>query len=456
MYAIVDIETTGGRPSDDKIIEIAILISDGKKVVDQYQTLVNPQQPVPSYISALTGIQGEMLYDAPVFEEVAGQVQHYLEGNIFVAHNVGFDYGFVKKAFASLDMRYQSKRVCTVRLARKVFPGLPSYSLGRLCKSLQINIEDRHRALGDAAATTILLHKILGEDKENWVQQFLDRKSKEAVVPPNLPVSVYEELPEKAGVYYFEDKKGGVLYIGKAKDIKKRVTSHFRSDLNKKNNVGLKHQIAHVSYSLTGNELIAYLLESYEIKRLRPPFNYAQRRVGKNYGIYVYEDRAGYLHLGIDRVKKQTVEPVVMLPSLAETRNFLHKLTHKAKLCKRLCGLEYNAECNNYKIGICKGACKGEEAPESYNEKVRLALESIKSMDANLLIIGKGRHKSEKSVVCCENGRFLGFGFVGDHLAVQSLEAVRDLIVAYPDNADIQRIIRSQIQTNKELEVIRL
>ncbi|MGZ3853900.1 MAG: 3'-5' exonuclease, partial [Flavisolibacter sp.] len=181
IYAIVDIETTGGYAAANGIIEISIKVFDGEKVVEEFETLVNPNQAIPKYIQGFTGINNEMVQDAPVFEEVAEKVYTYLQGNVFVAHNVNFDYSFVKSHLEFYGYSFNAKKLCTVRLARQIFPGLPSYSLGNLCDSLDINLTNRHRAGGDADATVVLFKKLLDNDSRGIIPASLHRNSKEAV-----------------------------------------------------------------------------------------------------------------------------------------------------------------------------------------------------------------------------------------------------------------------------------
>ena len=227
MYAVVDIETTGSFTGRHKITEIAIYIFDGQKIIDEYQTLVNPESSIPPYISSMTGITNKMVEDAPKFYEVAKDILLKLEGHIFVAHNVNFDYNFIRQEFKSLGGDFQSKKLCTVRLARKIIPGLPSYSLGNLAKHLGIEINGRHRAFGDAKATVKVLQHLLDNDTKDHVEKALKRNSFEATLPPNLTKDQFLKLPEETGVYYFYDHKGKVIYVGKAKNIKSRIKSHF-------------------------------------------------------------------------------------------------------------------------------------------------------------------------------------------------------------------------------------
>lgn len=287
MYAIVDIETTGGYAAANGIIEIAIKIFDGQQVTEEYETLINPGQAIPKYIQAFTGITNEMVEGAPYFEEVAEKVFTYLQGNIFVAHNVNFDYSFIKNHLDFYGYSFTAKKLCTVRLARQIFPGLSSYSLGNLCQSLEIEIINRHRAGGDASATVVLFRKLIENDTKGAIVSSLNRNSKEQCLPPNIPKVQFDALPRTPGIYYFHDQKGKVIYVGKAKNIRNRINSHFsnNSDSRQKQNF-IRHTYS-ISFHVTGTELMAAILESTEIKKLWPIFNTSQKRAEEVYGIFV-------------------------------------------------------------------------------------------------------------------------------------------------------------------------
>ena len=209
-FAIVDIETTGGHAAGNAITEVAIQIHDGEKIIKSYETLINPGTPIPYYISGLTGITNQMVKNAPSFSTVAAAIFELLNNRVFVAHSVNFDYSFLKNELKLSGYELNCKKLCTVRLSRKTFPGLPSYSLGNLCGSLEIPLQNRHRAGGDAAATVVLFEKILAADGEA-IHKFLKRGSKEQALPPNLPKEEFEKLPETTGVYYFHNRKGKVI-----------------------------------------------------------------------------------------------------------------------------------------------------------------------------------------------------------------------------------------------------
>src|SRR6202012_4414037 len=234
-----------------------------------------PQRDIPIYIQALTGINNDMVRKAPLFDEVAADIYHLLNGKIFVAHNVNFDHSFVKYHLTAAGYDLQCNKLCTVRLGRKILPGMPSYSLGKLCRHLGIDNESRHRAAGDAEATAQLFSLLLKSDTQNHIPQSLKVNSKEQLLPANLPKRDVESLPSSPGVYYFHDDKGKVIYVGKAKNLKKRVCSHFTG-----NNPGPQRQeflrnICKITFQLCGTELIAFVLEAVEIKRLWPKYNHS-------------------------------------------------------------------------------------------------------------------------------------------------------------------------------------
>ena len=244
-YAIIDVETTGMGIQGNKITEIAIIIHDGTKIIDQYDSLVNPECTIPMTISRLTGIYDYMVSDAPKFYEVAKKVIEITKDCIFVAHNVNFDYNVIHKEFSDLGFPFKRKKLCTVRLSRKLIPGLPSYSLGKLCSSVGIRINDRHRAKGDADATTILFEKLLRLDADNKVfDSFLKPNSREATLPPGLAKEIFEKLPERTGVYYFRNEKEHIIYVGKALNIKKECSVIFMTKRIKKSRFANKHPIS--------------------------------------------------------------------------------------------------------------------------------------------------------------------------------------------------------------------
>src|SRR6185436_13342485 len=319
-YAIVDIETTGSYRAPHAITEIAIIVHDGKKIIDSFQSLINPQALINPYVSRMTGITNEMVRDAPQFHEVAKQVWNLTDDAAFIAHSVNFDYSYIRDEFKSLGADFRRKKLCTVRLSRKIFPGYPSYSLGNICAQLGIKIENRHRAMGDAAATVKLFELCLQHDKDEFINKSLKKNSKEAILPPHLPKETFDALPEKTGVYYFHDQSGKIIYVGKAINIRNRIYSHFTGAGSAK--LSFTSAIANITYKLCGTELIALLLESDEIKRLYPVYNQAQKSYRENYILTEYYDQKGIRHIMFTKNHK-ALKPLTTFKSFDAAREFM-------------------------------------------------------------------------------------------------------------------------------------
>ncbi len=454
MYAIVDIETTGGYAANHRITEIAIYYHDGMQITDTFHTLVNPGRSIPYYISGLTGITSEMVISAPSFEELAAEIHRKLEGKIFVAHNAHFDYSFLKKEFEQVGIQWQSKKLCTVRLSRKIIPGLRSYSLGSLAESLGIPITHRHRAGGDAEATVKIFNELLLRDRENHILKALKRNSGETILPPNLSKEEFDKLPAKCGVYYFHDARGNVIYVGKAVNIRKRIAGHFTGDAREWSRSKIRNEIHHISYELTGNELIALILESQEIRKLWPKYNQAQKYRAEEWGIYDYEDRNGFLRFSVNVVTRGS-HPLIRFSTKGDAWNFLWQKVREHELCPKLSGLQVaKGLCFEYQTGECNGACMGVEAASDYNHRVEKAIGSFHEKGSNVAIIGKGRSQDEQSLVLVEEGSYFGFGFFGRDVAISDLESARNYVRKSIETPTVQNLINSYLTNPRGAEVI--
>lgn len=455
-YAVVDIETTGGYASGNGITEISIHIHDGEQVVQTWETLINPEQFIPSYIEALTGINNEMVATAPTFEEIAPKVYELLHDKIFIAHNVNFDYSFIRHHLSLYGFTLNCKKLCTVRLSRKLFPGYPSYSLGKLCNSLGIVLENRHRAGGDAAATAILFGMLLQADLDKTIELSLAKTSKEQALPSHLSKNYVDRLPSNPGVYYFKDQKGKIIYIGKAKNLKKRVCSHFSGNNISKQRQEFLKNIHNIDYEICGTELMAFILEATEIKRLWPENNRALKRFEQKYALYDYEDQNGYIRLGIDKYKKQC-PALYSFNSILDGHNLLKMLIRDHKLCEKLCFVQKNRlACTGYEIGNCDGACIGKVSVASYNVRVNAATEQLKAMLPSFAIIDRGRTDDEQSCLWIEKGKFYGMGYISHHSDVNDLDLVKSALQPYPSNDYILNMIMSHAETfpEKKLAIV--
>ena len=438
MYAIVDIETTGGYAAAHGITEISIQVFDGNKVVEKFETLINPCQEIPYYIQAMTGIDDAMVANAPKFEEVAATVQNLLQEKIFVAHNVNFDYSFIKSHLAASGFELNTKKLCTVRLSRKIFPGFPSYSLGGLCRSLEIEIERRHRAGGDAEATVKVFQKLLENDTDQYIARSLQRNSKEQMLPPNVPKEDFERLPYLPGVYYFHDAKGKVIYVGKAKNIRNRINNHFSNNSDSRQKQNFVRFVHAISFQVTATELMACILESSEIKRLWPIFNYSQKRWEDYFGIYSYIDQNGYLRLAIEKNKKH-LPAAYSFHYLIDGHSLLRKLIREFELCPRLCFMRASTEpCDEH----CHGACEQKETHVEYNERVQHALNSLNDQPS-FAIVDRGLSAEENSCILVENGKLYGMGYLPVDIQLYNVEMLKDHLQLYRDNSVISNLILS-------------
>ena len=447
MYSVVDIETTGNGYKGQKITEISIFIFDGEKIIDEFTSLVNPEQKIPYFITNLTGITEAMVRTAPKFYEIAKKVAEITKDTVFVAHNVNFDYNIIRDEFKSLGFDFKRKKLCTVRLSRKIIPGLASYSLGNICSAEGIEIAARHRAKGDAEATVELFRRLIKRDQKFTINSFLNAKSREATLPPLLDKQVVDRLPERHGVYYFKNAQKEVIYVGKANNIKQRVISHFYDKKKKERTMCL--ETADISYTETGSELIALLHESSEIKHLYPKFNRAQRKAGEAVGLFSYEDQKGILHLAFNRLKL-TPNPIMKFYSMAACRSTLEKICSAFELCPKYCHLQTNVNtCFHYQLQQCRGICSEKETIESYNKRVHKAIKSLGLQTDNLVITENGRNDKELGFVLILNGIYQGFGYVDKKLEFNSLEDYLAHINPQKDNRDVQRILKSYLSKNE-------
>ena len=454
MYAIVDIETTGGYAENHRITEIAIYHHDGIRITDSFRTLVNPERNIPYYITGLTGITSDMVMTAPSFKEVAADIYKRLEGKIFVAHNAHFDYSFLKKELEEVGISWSSKKLCTVRLSRKIIPGLRSYSLGSLSESLGIPIVDRHRAGGDAEATVKIFDQLLRRDHDQYILKTLKKNSGETILPPNLPKEEFDRLPAIAGVYYFHNAHGDVIYVGKAINIKKRIAGHFTGDAREWSRSRIRNEIHHISYELTGNELIALILESQEIRRLWPKYNQAQKFRVEEWGIFDYEDRNGYRRFSVNIIARGS-RPLKRFNSKGTAWNFLWEKVRSFDLCPKLSGLQLaKGLCFEYQTGKCHGACMGTECVSAYNSRVERAIESFQGQGGSVAIIGRGRNIEEQSLVLVERGTYVGYGFFEKHNTISDFESAKLFVKRSPETPTVQSLINGYVTNPRGGQVV--
>lgn len=435
-YAIVDIETTGGNAGGSRITEIAIIIHDGIGVIDRWETLVNPQKEIPIPIFALTGINNEMVRDAPIFDDIAEKVLEMLTDRIFVAHNVNFDYSFVRHQLEESGFKWTARKLCTVRASRKIKPGLSSYSLGNLCRSLEIPVEQRHRAGGDADATVILFSRLLEWDNEREIEKMVKKTSQDQRLPPNLSPEDFERLPEKPGVYYFYDQAKKVVYVGKAVNLKKRVASHFSGHKITPQRQHFLRDIHFISFEVCATEFMALLLECTEIKKLWPVYNKALKRFEAKFGLYEYEARSGYRYLAVGKIAKFQA-CIQVFNNLHDGINLLRSLAEKFEIDYRFCKYCVEGESETtprYDLTDLPDVMK-------HNNQIENAIDFVLQNRPSFGIIDKGRSGEERSCIWVENGHFYGMGYIASDVGITEPSEIKEYVTAYRSNDYIMQLI---------------
>jgi DNA polymerase-3 subunit epsilon len=450
LYAILDIETTGGQFNEEGITEIAIYKYDGHEIVDQFISLINPEIPIQPFVVKLTGINNAMLRSAPKFFEVAKRIIEITQDCIIVAHNSSFDFRILRTEFRRLGYNFEAKTLCTVELAKVLIPDQPSYSLGKLVRTLGIPMADRHRASGDALATVKLFKMLLDKDLEKVIlKEHIKTEVIKGIAPKLL--DIIESLPSKTGTYYIHNEKGDLIYIGKSRNIKKRINQHFTGTTVKCKKI--QTEVFTVTYNETGSELIALLKESEEIKINKPILNRAQRKSIFQWALYQEFDNNGYLNLKLQKADGRKKE-ITSFSTLQEGKNALFRISADYHLCQKLTGLyETKAECFQYKIKECDGACTGKISAVVYNSRVQEFINKHSFENQNMVLIDRGRTINDRSAILIENGIYKGYAFYDLNYQINNIEILKKIIIPMQNNRDTRNIIQSHIRKSKTLKI---
>lgn len=451
-YAIVDIETTGGGSAHHRIVEVAIVLVEHGRICEEFVSLCQPEMPIPPDVQWIHGITDSMVSGAPLFAELIPRMNALLENTVFVAHSVSFDYGFMQAEYRRAGFPFSLPKLCTVRLGRRLVPGLQSYSLARLCQAFSIRNEQAHRALSDARATAeIFLRFMENSGFGPLTQHFLSRKNKDRHLPAHLDSGSIQKLPATTGVYLFHDHNGKVLYVGKANSIRDRVLQHFSGHTHTREKTHFSDQVHHISFQESGHELMALLLENELIKKHFPRYNSTMKEFRMGGGIFMYEDRDGFLRLAAGEAGKWT-RPLKVFRSQAEARLALLKFSLQHGLCLKMNQLlEKEVQSCQYETeaGIQCLLCCGNADSIAYNRLVKSSLEKWEE-GRSLILEMPGRKEGETGLVYVENGKIRGFGFSERHESAASLKAILSDLQPYYDTRDSQTIIRPYLERAKE------
>lgn len=456
-FAVIDLETTGGLPKRDRIIEVGIVLTDGQQIIDKYHSLIDPERSIPPEITRITGISNEMVSGKPRFYEVARDIVEWTEGRVFVAHNVRFDYGFLQYSYRDLGYTFSRKVLCTARLSRQLFPHLTSHALGSLIRSFDLQVENRHRALDDAMATAELLVRWMNQPGyKSKVHDMINFGVRESKLPDAISLTLLHSLPDQTGVYYFYDRDGELIYIGKAKDIRARVMQHFAPQTNKAEK--LQKYVAEIRYELTGSEIAALLKESVEIKRFKPSLNKAQRNSEFPIAIRITESGDdGIKRLDAAHLSQMGTEDHVV--GYYPNRRFAQQLIDQRVKDFHLCP-EVNANivptklCTSAQIGNCGGICGGLEMLDQYNERVLLASQTLNQLfDRNFIYREEGIHKNEWYLVVVQEGIISKAGYFSDEFGNSSTWELLQSLPDFIGTIEETRIFWKYLRKKKRPEI---
>jgi DNA polymerase-3 subunit epsilon len=372
--SFVDIETTGANPISGRVIEIGILRVENNKLVKTYKTLINPQTYVDPFIENMTGITQDLLETAPTFEQIKDEILEILDGSVFVAHNVRFDYGFLRNEYRRFGQQFSFKHFCTVKLARLLYPGHARYNLDSIMERFNITCENRHRAFDDAKVLWEFYQKSIQQIPVEIFEKAVSLALKRPTVPLGISADILDSLPQTPGVYIFYGENDMPLYIGKSVNMHDRVLSHFSSDHVSSTEMKIAQQVTRIETIETAGELGALFLESTLVKKYQPLFNRKLRNARKLIGLQKVVTPQGYqtiVQVDAHTVTIDQLEHIVgIFTSQRQIKDFLYALAKQYSLCPKLLGLEKGkGECFSYHLEQCKGACIEKVAPLFYNLK---------------------------------------------------------------------------------------
>jgi DNA polymerase-3 subunit epsilon len=393
-----------------------------------------------------------MLTSAPKFFEVAKRIIEMTNDCVLVAHNADFDYRILRTEFRRLGYDFNQKTLCTVELSKKLLPEQPSHSLGKLVRALGIPMADRHRASGDAMATVKLFKMLLDKDLEKEIVKDLIKTEIQKGIAPKLQ-DIIENLPSRTGTYYIHNEAGKIIFIGKSRNIKKRVNQHFTGITTSSKKI--QTEVFTVTYEETGTELIALLKETEEIKINRPLYNRMSRKSNYSWAIYTEKDANGFLNLKLQKADGRKKEVLSYVNAL-EGKNALIQITSEFNLCQKLTGLsQAKTNCPQHKSNECDGACVGKISVLEYNQRVQVFIEKNSFENTNMVIIDKGRNINERSAVLVENGVYKGYTFYDLNYQIHNIEILKNIIIPMQSNRDTRTIIQGHLRKNKGFKIIK-
>jgi DNA polymerase-3 subunit epsilon len=446
----VDIETTGLSPAKAKIIEVGAIRVEGD-IVSEFKTLINPGSFLPYYITNVTGITDADLVHAPYFDDVAYQLHSFLSGATFIAHNVRFDYSFIKHQLEACGYKFRPKLICTVRLSRALYPGVSGHSLEKIIKRHDIKVNSRHRAYDDAKAIKDFSEIAFQEHGVEAFGSAIKLQSKTQTMPPHLNHAEISKVKNTTGVYIYEDEQGLPLYVGKSKQLQTRLKSHFSNDLINSKEMKLSQKVHKIRTIETSSELEALLLESKMVKELLPVHNRQLRRQRELSVLRKFVNQAGYTCLKIETIKHLEPNMIDSIYGVYSTkgkaRSALEVKLRTFSLCPKLVNLEKTSRaCFLHSLGKCYGACVNLEPTDSYNNRLELAMQRSK--------LESWPYSGPITIKASRNSSLI----VDQWMVVGKLSRTGNQVISLPSlfDMDTYRILRSFISKNLTSPLISL
>ena len=450
MYAIIDIESTGGDYDEEGITEIAIFQYDGHRITDQFCSLINPKKQIQPFVKKLTGINEKMLRNAPVFFEVAKRIVEITENCVIVAHNAAFDYRILKTEFKRLGYAYERKTICTINLSKELLPNQKVFNLGKLASNLGIPFSERHRAFGDAQTTLKLFELLVEKDiGKNIIREHTKILTNNKT--PKRYLKIIDKLPSKMGIYYVLNLDNDIIYIGKSKNIKQSVIQDLTSS-NKKSLI-IQNKISKVTFSLTGGELITHLKQQNEIKNNSPELNgYARFRI---YPIGIRIDKTKNYHsIIIEQVKKDCKYLTVFKNrNLAEKAILILAKEFEIPLNNSKLSLKINKNSNSI-AADCKEIVLKKESSGQHNNKIMKLCKSLSYPYPDFLLTENGRKRGEFTFILIKNYEFKGYGYFELNHQIKSMSQIISRLVSMEENNDAKKLICSFLLKKKYLKLI--
>lgn len=444
MYAIVDVETTGNHKGADRIIEIAIIISDGTKVIDEFQSLVNPEKSINPFVEKLTGIYQGMVAHAPKFPEIADRVFEMLHGKKFVAHNVSFDYALVEGELAACGIGFDAPQIDTITFAKRIFQGLQSYSLGNLCDAIGVPHGDRHRAYGDTLATAQLFHMLLERDTNGaTLTAILQHGLDERCLPKNLTKEQVLTLPAIPGVVKLLTNKGELVCVEASKNIRKKTIDKIQQLFNDLTDKTIFHEITEIVYQATGNELLAKILREKTLRETIPLIGKIAKRYALSHALVLEQNS-----MGLNLIKSRHISEI-------DGRSYIpfSSKTYANKTLERI--MTRGNFHNSYESVITEKNPELQTLKQTeYNLRIQQALLTSTYLYPNMIIVDKGSSSDEFTLVWIHNGQYKGYGFITSDVQI-TRENIAEYITTDTEHPEIQKAIKNYLKKSKVVKLIR-